>query len=94
MTPQMMTAPMNNRKAPPTLAAAPNAVRPALLIWGIHWFSTLAMFSEAANHSACTLGPISGQAATESGGAGTLQAPLLSNVTRLSTDSPMDITTR
>ncbi|MNE31920.1 hypothetical protein D3C80_1255110 [compost metagenome] len=52
------------------------------------------MFSEAANHSACTFGPISGQAATESGGTGTLQAPLLSSVTRLSTDSPMDITTR
>ncbi|MNR32759.1 hypothetical protein D3C85_1503740 [compost metagenome] len=94
MMPETMIAAMNNRNAPPALAAAPSTVRPASLSWGIHWFSTPAMFSEAASHRACTFGPISGQAATESGGAGTLQAPLFSSVTRLSTDSPMDITTR
>ncbi|MNP38300.1 hypothetical protein D3C76_1318060 [compost metagenome] len=57
-------------------------------------FSTGARLSEADNHKACTLGPISGQLATESGGVGTLQAPLLSRVTMLSTDSLMDTTTR
>ncbi|MNE31921.1 hypothetical protein D3C80_1255120 [compost metagenome] len=36
MTPEMMIAPMNRRKAPPALAAAPSTVSPAPLIWGIH----------------------------------------------------------
>ncbi|MNH33709.1 hypothetical protein D3C79_942490 [compost metagenome] len=36
MTPEMMIAPMNRKKAAPALAAAPNTVSPAPLICGIH----------------------------------------------------------
>ncbi|MNO06257.1 hypothetical protein D3C81_2279710 [compost metagenome] len=57
-------------------------------------FSTPLRLSEAASQKAYNRGPINGQVATDSGGAGTLQAPLLSSVTRLSTDSPRDTTTR
>ncbi|MNE65417.1 hypothetical protein D3C80_1608940 [compost metagenome] len=94
ITPETMIAAMNIRNAPPALAAAPSTTRPASLSCGIIELSTPLRLSDAANHKACSRGPISGQVATASGGGGTLQAPLLSRVTRLSTDSVMDITTR
>ncbi|MNF08333.1 hypothetical protein D3C80_2087300 [compost metagenome] len=90
----MMIAAMNIKNAPPALAAAPNNTRPASLSCGITLLSTPLKLSEAASHKVYTRGPISGQVATDSEGVGTLQAPLLSSVTKPSTDSLIDTTTR
>ncbi|MNN06028.1 hypothetical protein D3C81_1188070 [compost metagenome] len=94
ITPETMIAAMNIRNAPPALAAAPNSTRPVSLSCGIMLFSTSLRLSEAASHKAYRRGPSNGQEATDSGGAGTLQAPLLSSVSMPSTDSVIDTTTR
>ena len=94
ITPEMMIAAINSKNAPPALAMAPSSNRPASLRYGIRLFSTPLRLSEADSQRAYTRGPTNGQVATDSGGAGTLQAPLLSSVTRLSTDSPRDTTTK
>ena len=94
ITPEMMIAAMNSKKAPPALAMAPSMIRPASLRYGIRLFNTPLRLSDADSQRAYTRGPTSGQVATDSGGAGTLQAPLLSSATRLSTDWPRDTTTR
>ncbi|MNF13832.1 hypothetical protein D3C80_2158120 [compost metagenome] len=49
---------------------------------------------EAPSQNPCSCGPMSGQPATASGGAGRCQVPLLRTATVLSRDSVIDITIR